>query len=168
MTTTFRSRRRATDSQCCRHLPSCSGPSTRPKSQLWVKCPGIGHPTRDRSDSPHREGVRGLVKNWSDLYPQLAALHQSATRVMDRLKALKGEAKSRCLSHPPVQAEWVAFSTPRARVRRRQRLSPRIFDARGIRPTDRWPGASCPVPCFAVHPTDAGVLASYHSSRRTS
>lgn len=38
---------------------------------------GVGHPTRENSDSPHREELRRFVTIGSDLYPQLEALDQA-------------------------------------------------------------------------------------------
>lgn len=38
---------------------------------------GVGHPTRQNSDSEHREELRGFVTVRSDLYPQLEALDQA-------------------------------------------------------------------------------------------
>ena len=38
---------------------------------------GVGHPTRENSDTEHREGLRRFVRIGSDLYPQLEALDQS-------------------------------------------------------------------------------------------
>jgi len=38
---------------------------------------GVGHPTRENSDSEHREGLRAFVTIRSDLYPQLEGLDQA-------------------------------------------------------------------------------------------
>lgn len=38
---------------------------------------GVGHPTRQRSDTEHREELRVFVRLSSDLYPQLEALDQA-------------------------------------------------------------------------------------------
>jgi hypothetical protein len=38
---------------------------------------GVGHPTRENSDSPHRGELRHFVTVKSGLYPQLAALDQA-------------------------------------------------------------------------------------------
>lgn len=38
---------------------------------------GVGHPTREQSDTEHREELRRFVTIGSDLYPQLEALDQA-------------------------------------------------------------------------------------------
>lgn len=46
---------------------------TKLGSETW----GVGHPTRENSDTEHREELRSFVTIRSELYPQLESLDQS-------------------------------------------------------------------------------------------
>lgn len=47
------------------------------ETQVEGEVYGVGHPTRENSDSEHREELRGFVTVRSNLYPQLEVLDQA-------------------------------------------------------------------------------------------